>query len=330
MRILVIRRDNIGDLVCTTPIFTILRKHYPEARIDALVNSYNAPILNGNSALNHVYVYQKAKHRSPGESKLKIWMQTFLLILGLRRVRYDFIILANPVYQASAVKFASLIGARKIVAASRDLPTDENVLHETQYVTNLLRVLNIDEPPGPLMVTPDPAQVAKISLPASAHPASMLVGLHISARQVKRRWSAENFIALAHVLHAKHHACFLLFWSPGKEDNPQHPGDDEMAKRILKACGDLPLLACPTAHLEELVAGLSRCDQLVCSDGGALHIAAALGKPMVCMFADPYMAKRWYPWQVRYELLLAPNQRVSELSVDEVLAAFERLNGNLG
>ena len=42
MKILVVRRDNIGDLVLTTPVFRALRARHPGARIEALVNSYNA------------------------------------------------------------------------------------------------------------------------------------------------------------------------------------------------------------------------------------------------------------------------------------------------
>ena len=44
--VLVVRRDNIGDLVCTTPLFTALRRRYPDAWIGALVNSYNAAVLD--------------------------------------------------------------------------------------------------------------------------------------------------------------------------------------------------------------------------------------------------------------------------------------------
>lgn len=44
MKILIIRRDNIGDLICTTPLFEAIRQHYPDAYLAALVNSYNALI----------------------------------------------------------------------------------------------------------------------------------------------------------------------------------------------------------------------------------------------------------------------------------------------
>jgi hypothetical protein len=66
-KILVIRRDNIGDLVCTTPLIHALRTRFPKARLDLLVNSYNAPLLVGHPDVDHLYVYTKAKHRENGE-----------------------------------------------------------------------------------------------------------------------------------------------------------------------------------------------------------------------------------------------------------------------
>ena len=85
LRILVVRRDNIGDLVCTTPLFTALRQRFPEAWIGALVNSYNAPVLRGNPDLSEVYAYTKFKHREQGDFWLRdIWLR-YCMIAALRR-----------------------------------------------------------------------------------------------------------------------------------------------------------------------------------------------------------------------------------------------------
>jgi ADP-heptose:LPS heptosyltransferase len=79
-----------------------------------------------------------------------------------------------------------------------------------------------------------------------------------------------------------------------------------------------------TEHLSELIAGLSLCDAAVLSDGGGMHVAAGLGKPLVCFFGNS-SADRWHPWGVSYELLQKPSRDVSEISVDEAAAAFARL-----
>ena len=119
-----------------------------------------------------------------------------------------------------------------------------------------------------------------------------------------------------------------LFWSPGAEDHAQHPGDDDKAARLIALCAGLPLLACPTHRLEELIAGLSCCDRVICSDGGAMHLAAGLGKPMVCFFGNSG-AQRWRPWAVTHELLQPESHEVCDISLSDVLQAFLRLEQGL-
>jgi ADP-heptose:LPS heptosyltransferase len=323
----VIRRDNIGDLVCTTPLFSALRKRFPEARITALVNSYNAPALSGNPEVDEVCIYQKAKHRESGESKLAIWLRTWRMVLRLRRTRFDLCIVATPGRQASALRFAHWVSAKRLIAcdetasspplSARQVP----VVHETEAVMRLLLPLGIDEAPGPVRVYPNASLVAAIALPQGNGP---LVGLHISARKPAQRWSAENFSSLAQALHVSHGARFMLFWSPGAEDHPRHPGDDGKAQRIVSLCAELPLCPCPTERLEELIAGLACCDMVICSDGGAMHVAAGLGKPIVCFFGNSN-ARRWRPWGVPYELLQPDNHDVTSIPVADAIAAYERL-----
>jgi len=119
-------------------------------------------------------------------------------------------------------------------------------------------------------------------------------------------------------------ASFMLFWSPGDENNPLHPGDDNKAKAIMDAAHDLPLLAFPTHTLKELIAGLSLPNTVICSDGGAMHIAAALAKPIVCFFGNSD-ASVWYPWGVPHVLLQKESFDVNDISVEEALAAYEKL-----
>ena len=55
-----------------------------------------------------------------------------------------------------------------------------------------------------------------------------------------------------------------------------------------------------------------------------MHVAAGLGKPLVCFFGNS-SAERWHPWGVPYELLQKPSHDVSEISVAQSVYAFGRL-----
>ena len=153
-----------------------------------------------------------------------------------------------------------------------------------------------------------------------------VIGLHISARKVRQRWPLERFIELARRLHATTGAGLLLLWAPGAADDPLHPGDDQKASAIRSALPDVPVLPVPTGRLESLIAALSHCDRVICSDGGAMHLAAALGKPIVCLFGNSD-AGRWRPWSAPYELLQPASRNVVDLSVNQVLAAYDQLAG---
>ena len=330
MKILVIRRDNIGDLVCTTPLFTTLRNSFPHAHIAALVNSYNAPVLNANLNLDAIYVYKKAKHRESGESKITVWLSTLKLIISLREQKWDYAIIATTAYSKSALKFARAVKPHRIISFA---PNDTNIsdpvdqqltdgLHEAEAVFQLLAPLGIKEKPGAVEVFNSFSPVhSSITVSNNVHP---IVGMHISARKPNQRWPIDNFSELAHELHNKFETSFLLFWSPGSMDHPQHPGDDKKAKKMQSLCDDIPLTLFPTRSLNELINGLSICDYIICSDGGGMHLAAGLGKPIICLFGNS-SAAQWHPWGVPYELIQKKSEVVADISVEEVLSANRSL-----
>ena len=115
MKILVIRHDNIGDLIITTPVFRALRERFPEAQIDALVNSYNFPILHNNPDLSQVHIYTKGKHRAPGASLLMTHWRRFRLMLKLRSMHYDTVIVANWGYRPRLLRPAKWIAPASII-----------------------------------------------------------------------------------------------------------------------------------------------------------------------------------------------------------------------
>jgi ADP-heptose:LPS heptosyltransferase len=115
-----------------------------------------------------------------------------------------------------------------------------------------------------------------------------------------------------------------MFWSPGESDNPLHPGDDAKAEAIVHTLPSIPVLAYPTRELGQLIGGLSICDAIICSDGGAMHLAAGLGKPLLCLFGKSD-ATRWHPWGVPHRVLQPASLDVSDISTKDAMTAFAAL-----
>lgn len=338
LKILVIRRDNIGDLVCTTPMFHALREHFPTARVYALVNSYNAPVLAGNPDVDKVFSYTKAKHRKPGQNLISLYFDRIRFILKLRHEHLDYVILAGPGFQVRSLRTAQLLKPRHIIgfagqngqASQIDHPitlSPAQGQHESEIVFQLLAPLGINIPPPAARVIPDQGAKLQVeqALKARKLPAQkMLVGIHISARKPSQRWPAISFVELIKHLHQLYGASFLLLWSPGDSTNPLHPGDDAKAKEIMEELGDIPVLAYSTKDLGQLIGALSLCDTVICGDGGAMHLAAGLDKPILCFFGKSD-AQHWHPWCVPYILLQPPSMEVADITVKEALNGFDKL-----
>jgi ADP-heptose:LPS heptosyltransferase len=334
---LVIRRDNIGDLVCTTPLFEALRAHFPAARIYALTNSYNLAVLRGNPFVDEAFAYTKAKHRPAGVSVARVYLERARLVARLRALRVDYAILAGAGFVPRALVFARWLRPRHIVGyvetgvavPAIDLPVayqrSRAVRHQVEEVFGVLTALGIGGAPPPLCVVPDAAARARAEAAwRSRGLARPPVAVHISARKPSNRWPADRFVALVQRLHAAHGFGFMLFWSPGDAANPLHPGDDAKAGEMLRALHGVPVVSYPTEHLDDLIAGLSVCERVICGDGGAMHIAAALDKPILCFFGDSD-ATHWRPWGVPYVLLQPPSRDVGDISVAEAAAGMQRL-----
>ena len=334
MKLLVVRRDNIGDLVCTTPLLAALRKAKPGAWIGALVNSYNAPVLERNPHVDAVVAYRKLKHLAPGESALGALRERIVSLWRLREEKLDAVLLATPGQATRGLRLARWLAPKAIAgfddgsAAARRLDLrvprgDLERRHEVEHVMALARLFGAEADTFPrLVLEPDPREVEAARASLASRPGRK-VAVHISARRARQRWPAERFVALLGAL-ADQGASPVLLWSPGPAGHPQHPGDDEKAAGIAAALGARRVLAWPTPRLANLIGMLAACETVICPDGGAMHLAAALQKPVVALFGDSPVA-RWRPWGVPHRVLTAPSRDVADLSVEQVLLADEAL-----
>ncbi|MCL4537763.1 MAG: glycosyltransferase family 9 protein [Nitrospirae bacterium] len=334
-KILFIRRDNIGDLICTTPAIHAVRKKYPDAKIGILVNTYNVDAVRNNPDIDNIYVYEKAKH-VPDKSKFSVWLNNLKVLLKIRKEQYDVAIgcgsysprLARYTYMTGAIARIGYLSKTVDRSKSYNIPLydPEKPLHEAERVFNLLSPLGINDTPSPLRIFPADDEIQKVKdfLNASGvKKEKPLVAFHISSRRPENRWPADSFIELARLIAIRYDARILLLWSPGSEKNPYHPGDDGKAEIIINSI-KTNMVAYKTTQLKELIAALSLADIVVCCDGGAMHIAAALGKPIVTIWGstDP---NRWKPWGVRHVILQGESKRAENISAQAVLDAVEKL-----
>lgn len=311
-RILILRRDNIGDLVCTTPLVAALRAQLPGAWLGALVTTYNAEVLVGNPALDEVFVYEKLKHRSGG---LLSYLRSRLGQLSrLRERKIDCVLVPAPSPQS--LKLARSLKPGGVLAAPSGVATRQ---HEVERTFALGSSLGVTGAPGSLRIFPDERKILELRQNIGAGP---FVAIHISARRPAQRWPLERYAELIDQLSVQHKV--MLLWAPGTKDDPRHPGDDLAAGEIIQLVKGANLVPIETPDLKTLIAALSLAGRVICPDGGAMHLAAALGKPVVALFGDSPV-ERWRPWGVAHRVVRPESRNLAELQLIPVLDAFNEL-----
>lgn len=332
--VIFIRRDNIGDLVCTTPAIRAVRMQYPQARIAVLVNSYNADVIANNPDVDDIYVYGKWKH-SEGRGRLGVWVENLGVIREIRRRRFDVSIGCGYAYSERLARYTFLTGGRARISPTPGgektffincpIPEPESPMHEVDAMMRLVGPLGVTGPAPAPRVRAEAVEVEKVLKVlegGGVNGRKDIVIFHISSRRAQNRWPVESFKALGDLISEKTGATIMLLWSPGAKDNPLHPGDDENAERLIASMKDRPI-PCRTETLKGLVAALSVASVVVCCDGGAMHIAAALGKPVLTVWGLTD-EKRWAPRGAPH-IILKNGAEASAVTPAEAFSAFKRL-----
>jgi heptosyltransferase III len=328
-KILVICRDNIGDSLLATPLIKYLSRKN-EGRIDILTNSYASPVFDGNPYVGKIWVYSKTKHCQSRVSALRSLWERLQLCLALNREKYDCVVIAKSIWDKHSLKWANIIRAKEIVAFGKDshpritklLPLQDSKLHVAEVFFNLAKgVFDGASEPEELDIYPKTELVDHYRRLINNKENQMLIAIQISSRKKCQRWPLESFISLMKKISDRTPFRIVLLWSPGEEGSLTHPGDNIKAEMISSACKDINLTPVYTDSLEDLKAVLANCHAMVSSDGGAVHIGAATGLPVVAMYGNSDPAN-WHPWKVPHSILQGNDNNVSNITSEQVFKSL--------
>ena len=307
MNILIIRRDNIGDLLCTTPLLRGLKDQLKVRRLDVVTNSYVAPVLKGSHLIDDLYIYHKLKHGHT--SFLKAAFERIRLIFNLRKNHYDYIL----AFDHRALNLTRFLRKTKVLTPIQDW-ADQTEVERAWELGQRLGLIGV---PG-LLELP-------LYYSSSDIKNTQILGIHISARRVRQQYPLTQWIKLIRTLHdLDTKLTFHIFWSPGDSKSPMHPGDDDKAVILKEELKDLPVIFLHTPTLESLIESIQTCGSMIMADGGAMHISAALNRPIVALFGDSN-PKRWRPWGVPYKILQNKTEHVKDIEPSKIINTWLNL-----
>jgi heptosyltransferase I len=344
-KILIVKLSAIGDVIQTLPMLTALRRRFPEAQIDWVVEEEAAGLLKGYPGLDRVLV-----------SRRKTWQKIFWkkgsLVSTLREIRrflkdlrkneYDWVIDNHGVLK-SGILVALSRGNNKIgykatagIAAEgsyfftkeryKPLPIERHALERYLNLVSQLGV-PIENTPFEYVVSQIVLEKMRNRLAEKGFQGRPLVALHPAAKWVTKEWPLPRFALLAETL-AKQGAWIVITGSP--QDAPKIEGALEKtqeASKILNWAG--------RTTFQELAALFSLADLVITPDTGPMHLAAAVKAPLIALFG-PTAPWRTGPYGnghvvLRKELPCSPCFRkkcptgecLDQITVEEVMKAAE-------
>lgn len=291
MNILIVRLGSLGDIIHALPIVAAARASRPEATLGWAVDARHRELLSLVSGLDRVHVVGDGGGR-PG------WRSFVRAVREVRRARYDAAVDAQGLLKSAALARAS--GARRVVGfpwahvrerAARlfytDTPDPGAQPHVVFKNLALVRALGIqtDGPPRfPLRVTESPVP-AQIRGDLAIGPDGSFAVINPGGAWPNKRWPPERFGRAAAHLRDRHGIASTVAWGPG----------EQATAREVAAASRGAARVSPETSIADLVAVL-RCAALVVSgDTGPLHIAAALGTPIVGIYGPTNPARNG-PW----------------------------------
>ena len=340
MKILILKRDKLGDMLLTTPMLSVLRATFPNAQIDVLANTYNAWILDKNPDISKVWVYQRVKEGG----KIywgAVWPQ-LMQTMRLRREQYDWVIVANGDTSHRAIKRAIWIGGKRLVsyvaAGSQSRHVTDGVAplnsgHEASKMIHLLTPMGITEistiPVMKFRLPEAAALFAQDWLKSQGLDAGKYITLGLGARRAKKQPTTEQILRWTRHFYDAWGLKTVFMWTPGKSDNPLYPGDDDVAQPVLDE--NCPWIIPFRGPLKPALGLIWSGSTSIFPDSGLMHFAAASPGGVLGFFAETDVSpspEQWGPLGPSSRYLEAPKS-VSQLSDDAVLNAVQSLLSKL-
>ena len=291
MKILILKPSSLGDVIHALPVLRLLKRHLPHSEIYWWIDSALAPLLEGDPDLTGLIYFERQRWGNP-----RYWHEVVQSVRQTRARHFDWVIdlqcLARSAVFAWFANGKLLAGLDEIREGARgfyDLaaPRESFHTHAVDWYLSVLKPLGVPVDRQFVWLPERPATAAAVE---SKWPlgTSRWIALQPGARWVNKRWPTEYFAGLVRQLTAE--SPELRFAILGGRD------DQAVGQMIAAAAPGKCLNLCGETTLPEMIEWVRRCELMVTNDTGPMHVAAALGKPMVALFG-PTEPRRTGPYR---------------------------------
>ncbi|MFK3708086.1 putative lipopolysaccharide heptosyltransferase III [Klebsiella sp. NPDC088457] len=306
-RILVIKLRHHGDMLLITPLIHTLKQHYPAASVDVLLYEETRDMLAANPDINQIYAIDRRWKKQGKRHQLSM---EFRLIRTLRQQRYDLVL--NLADQWPSAIITRLTGAATRIGfdfpkrrqpawrfCHSELASTQahKQLHTVQQNLSILAPLGlaIDDAPARMGYSEEDWATSRALLPEGFE--NHYIVIQPTSRWFFKCWREDRMSAVINALSDAGYAIVLTSGPDAKEKN--------MVDAIIAGSPNARLHSLAgRLTLRQLAAVIDHARLFIGVDSVPMHMAAALGTPLVALFG-PSKLTFWRPWQAKGEVIWA-------------------------
>lgn len=303
-RVLLVRLDNLGDVLLTTPAFHAVKTALPSASLTLLASHVGAQVAALNPDIDNSIVYP-APWMDPWRKMPQDSEREQRTIAELKARHFDGAIIFTSFRQSSlpSAYLCYLADIPLRVAASIDGPGSllttrhkhpDTIIHEVEYNLNLVRVLGMDTDERDLVLTvPATAQRDIVQLLAKQDIHRPLVVVHPGCTMPARTYPWEMYVEVINML-VEQLGAFVVVTGA----NDERPLVEQILGQVRNENRYAVLAMAGTLPFPMFCALIQAADLTITNNTGPMHISAALKTPVIALFALTNPPEQWGPWHV--------------------------------
>jgi lipopolysaccharide heptosyltransferase II len=290
LKILILKPSSLGDVIQALPVLRLLKQHFPHSKIFWWIDSGLAPLLQGDPDLTDVVHFERRRWARPAH-----WPEMIRSVRWLRAQQFDLVIDLQCLARSGA--FAWLARGKFLVGLDETregangfydvaVPRKSFHTHAVDWYLSVLPVLGVPVHHN-FEWLPERTEISAAVTTKWPIGDARWIALQPGARWMNKRWPVAHFAELVRQLaHQYPQTRFAILG--GKDDHA-------LGEAILPAAPDRCLNLCGATSLLEMIEWVRRCDLLITNDTGPMHVAAALGIPLIGLFG-PTEPRRTGPY----------------------------------
>jgi lipopolysaccharide heptosyltransferase I len=281
-RIALLKPSALGDIIHSLPVLTALRRRFPDAHITWIVNRAYEPLLRGHPDLDATLPFDRGVSH---KGLIATLASHGRFARALRQQRFDLVVDLQGLLRSGLMARATAAARRVGLSCARegaawfytdvvDIAGGLNGSHAVDRYWRVAEAFGVgDGPPVFNVPVPDNARRQAAELLRGLPRPWMVFG--VGSRWPTKRWRTAHFASLGRQAQAAFGGTVVLVGAPD---------ESALAAEVRAGLTGLTLDLSGRTTLPQLAAVLEACDVMVANDTGPLHLAAALGRPVVAPY----------------------------------------------